>query len=121
MSYSEMSDDELNERIYEAQGYEKLGFPAVPTWQKPSDDGLPRGLYHEPRYSTDLNAAFKLVDDPNIVSVNVDTTFDEHGRRKGWVCNLMGMYYGEHTATAATPARAISEAWLLYKAKEVQR
>ena len=42
-------------------GYELLGYPAVPKWQKPGPNGVEL-LFSLPRYSVDIAAAWKVMD-----------------------------------------------------------
>lgn len=65
---SELTTEQINEQIYRLQGWENLGYPAIPTWQKPGAQ-----LWYEPKYSTDPAAALELVEEmrPHFFSVMI--------------------------------------------------
>jgi hypothetical protein len=127
---SDMSDDELRRRIAEARGWKIYHYDKGPRgyYCLLDDDGYPvnyefreneRATEAEiwekdcPDWPNDLNAAFELTNDWQDWHM-FNFILEEQRKYTVWI-------NGKQVAQAATPARAISEAWLLYKAKEGQR
>lgn len=104
--------DELNERIYRAQGWEKLQPPAYPQWQRPGPNGV-EVMYAPRDYARDIAAAYELLEDayaytvtgPNLnKSKKVEAILYKAGNPPhGW------MGRGDRLP------EAISRAWLAWK------
>jgi hypothetical protein len=141
---SDMSDDELRRRIAEARGWTIYHYDKGPRgyYCLLDDDGYPvnyefreneRATEAEvwekdcPDWPNDLNAAFELVREAEAQGVGFslhNVTYNDQ-ERIAYEATFYDPWGGpaceEYTVEAATPARAISEAWLLYKAQEGQR
>jgi hypothetical protein len=122
MNYSEMSDGELRLAIARARGWifvDEAAFVGVP------DNGGLSAFQPCPNYATDLNAAFELVEEmrkeKNIVFVMLEAWSYSH-RYKA----IVQYYKGDGSQAgfgleAATPARAIAEAWLAWREAKQQQ
>ena len=53
-------DDLIARKVF---GWQKLEFPAVPSYQKPGKNKITLALYELPRYSTDIAAAWEVVEE----------------------------------------------------------
>jgi hypothetical protein len=114
--------ERINEAVYAAQGYEHMLPPFIPAWQKPGPNGV-ECLYIQPRYSSDLNAAFRLVEEMGekydcIAGVQRLSDVTRFGRFPRYRAEVVGgkLAYEHMDLTksfyADTPTIAICEAYI---------
>ena len=119
-----MSDEELNEAIAVAHGWVKLPWPAIPTWQRPTQNGVELGFMKPPEYADNPAAVLELVEEAGFI-VGPEWTGGFNCTRCGWSVYADWMSAAEDTwsfdsqkhvlAVAPTYARAVAEAWLAWK------
>lgn len=102
--------DDLNERVYRAQGYEKLPPPAAPQWQKPGSF-----LFLPQDYAGEIQAAWRLFEEMRQDSKN---TYVFSAVDSGRVMPGKEFYVELSTGISAygsTMPEAITRAYLAWK------
>ena len=80
--------EELDELIAEkVMGFIKLPFPGLPKFQKPTDDGV-IPLYYTPKYSTDISAAWEVVEKILKMPSSVNIQCDFHSDGNYFACYI---------------------------------
>jgi hypothetical protein len=107
----------INEAVYAAQGYEHMPPPFIPAWQRPGPNGV-ECLYIQPRYSSDLNAAFKLVEEMR--AADLDIIIVHYNLPEGWTVsaqkpNLANGAVTEYLSIGADLTITICNAYIVWK------
>jgi hypothetical protein len=109
-----IENNEVNEAIYRAHGWIKLGPPAVPEWQKPGEL-----LFFMRDFANDIFWAWELVEE--IVSANYSFKLESLSSvpdNYSMQVRKRGEEYGLIQAQAPNSPLAICKAYLLWKAKK---
>jgi hypothetical protein len=101
--------------ITKVMGYIRLPFPAMPTFQKPTPQGV-IGIYELPRYSTNMVAAWEIVEKLTMGNSLFDVCINpvpEDGGRWWAMFILEPESYQQFSASASSAPLAICRAALL--------
>lgn len=117
--YSKMTDEQVNEAIFRAKGWQKQAFGF---WELREDEGITTSIAMAelPDYTHDWRLAGELLEDMPGACIARDGI-------DAWYCgskfsDYIDVYFeapgSDFDAVATTPQRAICEAWLAWKELE---
>ena len=109
--YSSWTDEQVNEAIFKAKGWEKLPPPAFPEWQRPTKIGVGTWWFKNiPDYTHDWRLCGELLEEMQPFTILTKNEF-------GWQCSSR---FGS-TSHKETAGRAIAEQYLNFVAWKEQR
>ena len=103
--YSSWTDEQVNEKIAKKKGWMKLGYPAVPEWQKPGE----RSYNGAPDYCHDWRLCGELLEE----MVVADVILIAYEKSK-WIVNWWDAA-GLQEIDGDNPKRLICEARLAWR------
>lgn len=110
--YSSWTDEQVNEAIFKAKGWEKLPPPAFPEWQRPTKIGVGTWWFKNiPDYTHSWELCGELLEEMQPADVDLMYFMSLNKWGVDWLDNDEV----EHELYAPTPKRAICEAWLAWK------